>query len=104
MGPRLQSHTPGADMKTFMTMENRSDISVIDTEQLDNRGIEINTRDGRTWTCLTLESAIEQLSILQDQNIRGAALCIATLEAERLVVSGSPSVMDWLDVDQLVAS
>lgn len=88
-------------MRVYCEMGYYSDLSVIDTGYFGDAGIEINNRDGRTWSCLTLDEAIEQLGVLWEQGVRGAPTAIASLESERLIASQARLALAWLNIEEL---
>ena len=57
-------------MKTYLLMGDHSDVSIKDVDGLGENSIEINTADGRTWSCLDVDGAIEQLAVLRDQGLK----------------------------------
>lgn len=89
----------GNVVRVYQEFAEDSDVSVIDTEQFGDNGIEIHTRDHRTWSTLDAQAALEQLGVLRDQyGLLVPEQCINALEAERgfraMVAFDSP-VTDW---------
>lgn len=85
-------------MTSYALIGVHSDVSIFDVEGCGQKNLVIRLRDGRIWSGLTAEAAIEQLSVLRDQGVKMPPGDIPGLL--RLVGSRPSPSGKWLKVNQ----
>lgn len=85
-------------MTSYALIGMHSDVSIFDVDGCGQKNLVIKLRDGRVWSGLSADAAIEQLSVLRDQGVKMPPGDIRGLL--RLVGSRPSPNGNWLKVKQ----